>query len=176
MLRIVLRVYADPGFSTSNPTSLTSAVFNTSPTEGSVDFADLYGELLIPLISDGPCIERLSLNAGARYRDYKIAGKVLGGRSGNTRGLSRGVPPGALASCGCRSAAAAGSRPLACKAASIQAWRAASSAVRAHRLTASQPASALFCRSSWAMAAGDGSRRRQAARNKCGSTADHDLR
>lgn len=79
----------DPGFSTTNTTSLTIGLFDTSPTSGSTDVKELYGELLIPVLADRPFVKQLTINAGIRYSDYDTAGgvttwKINGDWTGNS--------------------------------------------------------------------------------------------
>ncbi|WP_191229268.1 TonB-dependent receptor plug domain-containing protein [Aurantiacibacter xanthus] len=66
----------DPNFSTSNTTSLTIGLFDVSPTSGSTNVKEIYGEVLIPVLTDKPFFEDLSLNAGIRYSDYNTSGGV----------------------------------------------------------------------------------------------------
>ena len=66
----------DPNFSTSNTTSLTVGLFDVSPTSGSTSVREVYGEVLIPILSDRPFFQDLSINAGLRYSDYENAGGV----------------------------------------------------------------------------------------------------
>ncbi|MEN7536019.1 TonB-dependent receptor plug domain-containing protein [Aurantiacibacter flavus] len=66
----------DPNFSTSNTTSLTIGLFDVSPTSGSTNVKEIYGEVLIPILTDKPFFEDLSLNAGIRYSDYNTSGGV----------------------------------------------------------------------------------------------------
>jgi outer membrane receptor protein involved in Fe transport len=66
----------DPAMSTTNTTSLTIGLFDTSPTSGSTNVKEVYGELLIPVLRDVPFIKELTINAGIRYSDYNTAGGV----------------------------------------------------------------------------------------------------
>ena len=66
----------DPAFSTTNTTSLTIGLFDTSPTSGFTDVREIYGELLIPVVEDIPLVQSFTLNAGIRYSDYNVAGGV----------------------------------------------------------------------------------------------------
>lgn len=66
----------DPAFSTTNTTSLTIGLFDTSPTAGSTSVREVYGELLIPVVEDLPLVQSFTINAGIRYSDYNIAGGV----------------------------------------------------------------------------------------------------
>jgi outer membrane receptor protein involved in Fe transport len=66
----------DPGFSTTNTTSLTIGLFDVSPTSGTTSVKEVYGEVLVPILADRPFFENLSLNAGIRYSDYNTAGGV----------------------------------------------------------------------------------------------------
>lgn len=67
----------DPAFSTTNTTSLTIGLFDTSPTKGDVNVKEIYGELLIPIFKDRAFAKSLSLNLGARYSDYSTTGSVF---------------------------------------------------------------------------------------------------
>jgi outer membrane receptor protein involved in Fe transport len=67
----------DPGFSTTNTTSLTIGLFDTSATQGSVTAKELYGELLIPVFRDQAFAKSLSFNLGARYSHYSTTGSVF---------------------------------------------------------------------------------------------------
>jgi len=67
----------DPAFSTTNTTSLTIGLFDTSPTQGEVTAKEIYGELLIPIFKDQPFARSLSLNLGGRYSDYSTTGGVF---------------------------------------------------------------------------------------------------
>ncbi len=66
----------DPGFSTTNTTSLTIGLFDTSPTSGSTNVKEIYGELLVPVLADLPLVKELTINAGIRYSEYDTAGGV----------------------------------------------------------------------------------------------------
>ncbi|HEX9805482.1 MAG TPA: TonB-dependent receptor [Alteraurantiacibacter sp.] len=66
----------DPGFSTTNTTSLTIGLFDVSPTSGSTNVKEVYAEILAPILADRPFFQDLSLNAGIRYSDYDTAGGV----------------------------------------------------------------------------------------------------
>ena len=66
----------DPNFSTGNTTSVTIGLFDVSAAAGSTNVKEVYGELLIPILSDRPFFEDLSLNVGARYSDYNTSGSV----------------------------------------------------------------------------------------------------
>lgn len=66
----------DPGFSTTNTTSLTIGLFDVSRTAGKTSVKEIYGEVLVPILADRPFFENLSLNAGIRYSDYNTAGGV----------------------------------------------------------------------------------------------------
>ncbi|BAK67856.1 TonB-dependent receptor-like protein [Sphingobium sp. SYK-6] len=67
----------DPAFSTTNTTSLTIGLFDTSPTKGDVNVKEIYGEVLVPILRDLPFVRSLTLNAGARYSDYSTTGGVF---------------------------------------------------------------------------------------------------
>jgi outer membrane receptor protein involved in Fe transport len=66
----------DPAASTTNTTSLTIGLFDTSPTSGSTNVKEIYGEVLVPILSDRAFFQDLSINAGIRYSDYNTAGGV----------------------------------------------------------------------------------------------------
>ncbi|MBN1240800.1 MAG: TonB-dependent receptor [Gammaproteobacteria bacterium] len=51
-------------------------LYPTSNTLGEFDTTELYGELLIPVVSDVPGIRQLNLELGARTSDYSTIGKV----------------------------------------------------------------------------------------------------
>ncbi len=67
----------DPGFSTTNTTSLTIGLFDVSPTSGKVKATEFFGEVLIPVLADLPFAKSVSLNLGARYSDYNTTGGVF---------------------------------------------------------------------------------------------------
>lgn len=48
----------------------------------SYDVKEVYGELLVPIISDRPGFRELTLEAGARYSDYSTAGGVFTWKAG----------------------------------------------------------------------------------------------
>ena len=50
--------------------------FGALPTSGSSDVKEIYGELLIPILSDIPFFRSLELDVAARYSDYQQAGGV----------------------------------------------------------------------------------------------------
>jgi outer membrane receptor protein involved in Fe transport len=52
------------------------AVTRTSPTSGSTSAKEVYAELLIPVLSDIPMIQELTIDAAYRYSDYKRSGGV----------------------------------------------------------------------------------------------------
>ncbi|QCB56170.1 TonB-dependent receptor [Sphingopyxis sp. PAMC25046] len=62
-----------------------------SPTAGSFDVAELYGELYVPILADMPGVELLAFEGGLRFSDYSTAGSVwsykLGGEYSPFRGL-----------------------------------------------------------------------------------------
>lgn len=51
-------------------------LYPTSNTVGSFDTKELYGELLIPVLTDLPLVQDLNLELGARRSDYSSIGKV----------------------------------------------------------------------------------------------------
>jgi outer membrane receptor protein involved in Fe transport len=66
----------DKGISTSNIVSYTLGLFDTTETHGSVGVKEIYGELLIPVLTDKPIVQSFELNAGVRYSDYDNIGGV----------------------------------------------------------------------------------------------------
>ena len=62
-----------------------------SPTAGSFDVSEIYGELYVPILADRPGIELLAFEGGLRYSDYSTAGGVwsykLGGEYSPIQGL-----------------------------------------------------------------------------------------
>lgn len=66
----------DHGLSTTNITSLTIGLFDTSPTSGAISVSEGYLELLAPLLKDLPAVKSLNLDAGYRYSSYNTAGGV----------------------------------------------------------------------------------------------------
>lgn len=62
-----------------------------SPTAGSFDVAELYGEIYVPILADRPGFELLAFEGGVRFSDYSTAGSVwsykLGGEYSPFRGL-----------------------------------------------------------------------------------------
>ena len=66
----------DHGLSTTNITSLTVGLFDTSPTHGKVSVSEGYVELLAPLLKDLPAVKSLNLDAGYRYSSYNTSGGV----------------------------------------------------------------------------------------------------
>ena len=44
----------------------------TPPVRGGYDVREVFGELVIPLVQDKPFFENLTIEAGARYSDYKV--------------------------------------------------------------------------------------------------------
>lgn len=69
-------------FYTDNLTTAESFVetalglYPTSNTIGEFDTTEVFGELLIPLLSDVPAARQLNLELGARYSDYSTVGEV----------------------------------------------------------------------------------------------------
>lgn len=51
-------------------------LFGQLPTAGSTNVKEVYGELLVPVLSDAPFVKRLSLDAAFRYSDYNTSGGV----------------------------------------------------------------------------------------------------
>lgn len=62
-----------------------------SPTAGSFDVAEIYGEIYVPILADRPGFELLAFEGGLRYSDYSTAGGVwsykLGGEYSPFQGL-----------------------------------------------------------------------------------------
>lgn len=69
-------------FHTDNLTTSESFVetalglYPTSNTSGKFNVMELYGELLVPVLSDLPLVQRLELELGGRYSDYSTVGSV----------------------------------------------------------------------------------------------------
>lgn len=57
-------------------TNFPAGLFPTSSTQGKTDVSELYGEFLIPVLSDLPGIQSLDLEVGLRYSDYNTAGEI----------------------------------------------------------------------------------------------------
>jgi outer membrane receptor protein involved in Fe transport len=52
-------------------------LFPVGQTSGRIDVTELYGELLVPIVSDGPQgLRALNLELGGRYSDYNVSGGV----------------------------------------------------------------------------------------------------
>jgi iron complex outermembrane receptor protein len=51
-------------------------IFPSNPTAGSTSVREIFGEALIPLLSDLPGVEKLDLNVAYRYSDYDNSGGV----------------------------------------------------------------------------------------------------
>ena len=51
-------------------------LFGSDEAIGSTDVAEVYGELLVPVIADAPLIDMLEVELGYRYSDYDTAGGV----------------------------------------------------------------------------------------------------
>lgn len=68
----------DPDFlsriNTSTFTCLISSEACTSPTSGSVETREIYGEALVPLLADAPGAQRLDMTLGVRWSDYDTFG------------------------------------------------------------------------------------------------------
>jgi len=67
----------DAAFRSDNLNSITTGVFSVLPTKGGIDVKEIYGEVLVPVLSDLPAVKELTLNAGIRYSDYSTAGGVV---------------------------------------------------------------------------------------------------
>ena len=61
---------------TSTFTCLISSEACTSPTSGSVETKELYGEALVPLLADAPGAQRLDMTLGVRWSDYDTFGST----------------------------------------------------------------------------------------------------
>lgn len=60
-----------------NFVDLVMGLFPAGDTVGEIDVREIYGELLVPLVSDGPNgIRELNLELGGRYSDYNTSGGV----------------------------------------------------------------------------------------------------
>lgn len=57
-------------------TCLISSEACTSPTNGSVETKEIYGEALVPLLADAPFAQRLNLTLGGRWSDYDTFGST----------------------------------------------------------------------------------------------------
>lgn len=66
----------DKAASTTNIYSGVVGYFAQTPTSGSIDVEEIFAELLLPLLSDRPFVQDLSLNAGYRYSKYSSAGSI----------------------------------------------------------------------------------------------------
>lgn len=60
----------DSAIDTTNITSTTLGLFDTTKTSGAIEVAEVYGELLVPIVRDLPYARLVTLNAGYRYSDY----------------------------------------------------------------------------------------------------------
>lgn len=74
----------DTGNSGQQPdTNVINQIALPNSTSGSINVSEIYGELLVPLVSDVPFVQRFELELGARYSEYDTAGgtdtfKILG--------------------------------------------------------------------------------------------------
>lgn len=70
----------DPDFlaqiNTQTFTCLISSEACTSPTSGSVETKEVYGEAFVPLLADAPLAERLDMTLGVRWSDYDTFGST----------------------------------------------------------------------------------------------------
>lgn len=66
----------DQALTTTNTTSSIIGLFATSPTSGTTNVKEVFGELLVPILADRPFFEELTLSAAVRYSDYNFAGGV----------------------------------------------------------------------------------------------------
>ena len=67
----------------NNALNSTIGLFPSNNTTGAIDAREVYGELLVPLLSNLPLVKQLNLEVGWRYSDYNTAGgletyKILG--------------------------------------------------------------------------------------------------
>ena len=58
-------------------TNVIGQIVLPAKTEGSTSVKEVFGELLIPLLSDFPAVQQLDLEVGARYSDYKNSDSVF---------------------------------------------------------------------------------------------------
>ena len=66
----------DPIMTNSNILSSASGVFDVARADGATWVQEVYGELLLPLMSDVPLVKALNLELGARWSSYNTAGDV----------------------------------------------------------------------------------------------------
>src|SRR5690606_33444672 len=52
-------------------------IFPAGSTKGGIKAAEVYGELLIPIVRDLPFIQHLDLELGGRYSDYDVTSGVV---------------------------------------------------------------------------------------------------
>lgn len=57
-----------------NIADLPAGLFGSGSTDGYIEAREIYGELLVPLLSDAPAFRRLELDLGYRYSDYNAVG------------------------------------------------------------------------------------------------------
>lgn len=62
----------DQGMKTTNITSVVLGQFDTTETRGEIAVKEIYGEVLVPVLSDKPFAKALEVNGGYRYSDYDI--------------------------------------------------------------------------------------------------------
>ena len=73
----------DPLLDVTSVSDAPVGLFPTGATHGRIDVKEIYGELLVPVLSDMPFFKKLEAQLGARYSDYNTAGghwtyKILG--------------------------------------------------------------------------------------------------
>ncbi|WP_414901488.1 TonB-dependent receptor plug domain-containing protein [Sphingomonas flavalba] len=62
-----------------------------SPTAGSFDVAEVYGELYVPILANTPGFELLAFEGGLRFSDYSTAGSVWSYKAGGEYSPVRGL-------------------------------------------------------------------------------------
>ncbi len=67
----------DTGNSGEQPgTGVIGQIALPKPTSGGIAVKEIYGEVLVPLLSDLPLIQQLDLELGGRYSDYDLSGGI----------------------------------------------------------------------------------------------------
>ncbi len=67
----------DPMKDIGNIVDQAIGIFPAGSTKGGIQAAEIYGELLVPIVRDLPFIQHLELELGGRYSDYNVTGSVL---------------------------------------------------------------------------------------------------
>lgn len=62
-----------------------------SPTAGSFDVSEVYGEIYVPILADMPGVELLAFEGGLRFSDYSTAGTVWSYKAGGEYSPFRGL-------------------------------------------------------------------------------------